>query len=84
MASAIPEDIQLNSAILARSSTIPVSSAIPDDIPIHSDISVHSVIPVQLGILEAYVVPPPKSPYFTPAALTMLTPTAPIPTSIPD
>jgi hypothetical protein len=79
MASPISEDIQLDSAITAQSSTIPVGSTIP----VHSNISVHSTIPVQPGIQEASVVPPPVSPYFTPAAPTVLTPTAPIPTPVP-
>jgi hypothetical protein len=78
MAQAIPEDIQLDSAILVQSSTIPVGSAILDVILVHSDILVQS------GIPEAYVVTPPKSPHFTPAAPTVLTPTAPIPTSVSE
>jgi hypothetical protein len=84
MAQAIPEDIQLDSAILVQSSTIPVGSAILDVILVHSDIPVHSAILVQSGIPEAYVVTPPKSPHFTPAAPTVLTPTAPIPTSVSE
>jgi hypothetical protein len=83
MASAIPEDIQVDSAISAQSSTILVGSAIPDVIPVHLNISVHSAITVQPGIQEASVVPPPVSPYFTPAAPTVLTPTTPIPTPVP-
>jgi hypothetical protein len=82
MASAIPDGIQLDSAIpeatpvksamLARSSTIPVVSAIPKDNAVH------------LGILVASVVPPPISPYFTPATPTVLTPTTPIPAPVPE
>jgi hypothetical protein len=65
--------IQLDSAILARPSTIPVGSAIPEVIPIHSATRVHLAILVQSGNLEASVVPPPKSPHFTPAANTYRT-----------
>jgi hypothetical protein len=83
MASGISEGIQLDSTILARFSTIPVGSLILDAIPVHSDISVHSAIPVQSGIPETFAVPPPKSLHFTPAAPTVLIPTAPIPAPVP-
>jgi hypothetical protein len=56
-------------AISARSSTILVGLAI----------LVHSAILVQSDIPEASAVPIPKSPHFTPATPTVLTPTAPIP-----
>jgi hypothetical protein len=71
MASAISDDIQLDSDISPRSSTIPVASAITE------------ASPIQSGIPEAFVVPPPVSPYFTPAAPTVLTPTASIPAPVP-
>jgi hypothetical protein len=67
VASAIPDGIQLDSPILARSSRIPVGS----------------VTPVPSGIIEASVIPPPISPRFTPAAPTVLTPTIPIPAPVP-
>jgi hypothetical protein len=72
MALTIPDGIQLDSDISARSSTIPVASAIPE------------AIQVQSGITEASVVPPPVSPHFTPATPTVLTPTVPIPVSVPE
>jgi hypothetical protein len=71
MASATPDGIQLHSTISARSSTIPVGLVITEATPVPS------------GIVEAYVVPPPISPCFTPAAPTVLTPTTPIPTPVP-
>jgi hypothetical protein len=45
IASIISKGIQSDSAILARSPTIPVGSAIPEAIPIHSFTLVHSAIP---------------------------------------
>jgi hypothetical protein len=67
MVTTISESIQLDSTISARSSTILVGSAIP----------------VQLGILEASLVPPSKSPHFTHVAPMVLTPTATIPVPVP-
>jgi hypothetical protein len=67
MASPIQDGIQLDSAISARSSTIPVASAILE----------------QLGIPKASTVPPLASPHFTPVAPTVLTPTTPILAPIP-
>jgi hypothetical protein len=71
IASAIPYGIQHDSAISARFSTIQVGSTISEATPVPSD------------ILEASAVPPPISPCFTPAAPTVLTPTAPIPSLVP-
>jgi hypothetical protein len=71
IASRIPDGIQLDSDISARSSIIPLASTIS------------YVIPVQSGIPEASVVPPPVSPHFTPTVPTVLTPTAPIPAPVP-
>jgi hypothetical protein len=71
MASAIPDDIQLDSDISPRSSIIPIAPTITE------------AILVQSGIPEASVVPPPVSPYFTPAAPIVLTPTASIPVPVP-
>jgi hypothetical protein len=68
MASIIPNGIQLDSTISARSSIIPVRSAITEATPVPS------------GILEASAVPPPISPHFTPTARIVLTP---IPASVP-
>jgi hypothetical protein len=67
VASAIPDGIQLDSAILARSSRIPVGS----------------VTPVPSGIIEASIIPPPISPHFTPVAPTVLTATIPILAPVP-
>jgi hypothetical protein len=74
---AIPEGIPFDLAISA------VSSAIPEAILVHSAIPVPSAIPISTAIPEASAVPPRKSPHFTPAAPTVLTPTAPRPVSIP-
>jgi hypothetical protein len=71
IASTIPDGIQHDSSILARSPTILVGSAISEATPVPS------------GILEASAVPPPISQCFTPAAPIVLTPTAPIPSFVP-
>jgi hypothetical protein len=70
-ASAIPDGIQLHSAISARSSTILVDLAIPEA----------TLVP--LGILDASSVPPPISPHFTHVAPIVLTPTTPILAPVP-
>jgi hypothetical protein len=76
VASAIPQDIPLDSTISLVSSAIPVASTIP----VPSAILVSSAIP---GASTVPLIHSPKLPHFTPTAPTV-TPTAPIHVPIPE